>query len=295
MSRELPSLNGLRAFEAAARHLSFTRGGAELSVTQAAVSHQVRALEDQLGVRLFRRGGRALTLTEEGQLYFPSVRDALDSLDAATARLRQSDVHRTLTVSVLPSFAARWLVPRLGRFREAHPEIDVRVAPDPALVDFARRDVDIGIRYGRGRYAGLVAYRLLDEEVFPMCSPRLLEGEHPLSEPADLRHHTLLHDETRGDWRTWLLAVGLQDAVDPRRGPIFVDSSMLVQAAVDGQGVALARRVIAADDLAAGRLVRVFEQPLPFDFAYHLVIPENRTQQPKIAAFREWILEEAQR
>ena len=291
MDRELPPLNALRAFEAAARHLSFTLGARELHVTQAAVSHQVRSLEEHLGLKLFRRGSRALALTEEGQALFPAVREALDRLADATERLRASDVHCTLTVSVLPSFAARWLVPRLGRFREAYPEIDVRVAPDPDLVDFARDHVDVGIRYGSGSYPGLRSDRLLDEEVFPVCSPKLLDGLYPLHEPADLRHQTLLHDDTRGDWRTWLLAAGATD-VDPTRGPIFFDSSMLVQAAVESQGVALARRVLAEQDLEAGRLVRVFERPLPAEFAYYLVCPEASATHPKIAAFRGWILAE---
>lgn len=293
VARDLPPLNALRAFEAAARHLSFTRGARELHVTQAAVSHQVRGLEEHLGLRLFRRGGRSLSLTDEGQTYYPAVRAALDGLAEATAQLRAREERQTLTVSVLPSFAARWLVPRLGRFREAQPGIDVRVAPDPDVADFAGDDVDVGIRYGRGSYPGLASHRLMDEEVFPVCSPRLLAGPHPLREPADLRHHTLLHDETRGDWRTWLLAAGVSD-VDPTRGPLFVDSSMLVQAAVEAQGVALARRVLAREDLAAGRLVRVLDKPLPRDFAYHIVYPDRSGADARVAAFRDWLLAEAE-
>ncbi len=292
MTRQLPPLNAVRAFEAAARQLSFTRGAAELGVTQAAVSHQVRVLEEFLERRLFRRLPRALQLTDEGQLYFAAAREALERLDVATRRLFESRETGTLTVSVLPSFAARWLVPRLGRFRARHPEIDVRVAPDPALADFARGDVDVGIRYGLGHYRGLRSDRLLDEEVFPVCSPTLQAGEHPLQQPGDLVHHTLLHDETREGWRSWLRAASLE-TVDPDRGPIFVDSSMLVQAAVEGQGVALARRVLAEEDLSDGRLIRAFEQPLAADFAYYLVCPRADAKQPRVAAFRSWLLEEA--
>lgn len=294
MRRRLPPLNALLAFEAAARHLSFTEAAEELYVTQAAISHQVKALEEHLGVKLFRRLNRALRLTDEGQAYLPAVREALDRLNEATARLRASDVRGTLTVSVLPSFAARWLVPRLGRFREIHPEIDVRVAPTAELVDFARTDVDVGIRYGRGQYPGLKADRLLEEEIFPVCSPALLTGPSPLRQPQDLCHYTLLHDERHDGWRAWLLAAGVE-GVDPTRGPIFTDSGMLIQAAVAGQGVALGRQALAAADLRAGRLVRIFDLNLPTEFAYYFVCPEATADWPKIRAFREWLLAEAHR
>jgi len=294
MTRELPPLNALRAFEAAGRHLSFTRGAEELHVTQAAVSQQVKLLEKHLGTRLFRRLHRSLVLTEEGQLYLAAVRDALDALEAATRRLSAGEMHSLLTVSVLPSFAARWLVPRLGRFHRRHPEIDIRLAPDAKVVDFARHDADVGIRYGRGRYPGLRCDRLLEEEVFPVCSPALLAGGPPLRAPADLARHTLLHDESDDDWRTWLLAAGVE-GVTVGRGPIFTDSSMLLQAAVDGQGIALARSVLAKDELAAGRLARPFGssgsivQP---GYAYFLVCPERAAEWPRVGAFRAWLLDE---
>ncbi|MFQ5995526.1 MAG: transcriptional regulator GcvA, partial [Acidiferrobacterales bacterium] len=261
MARRLPPLNAVRAFEAAARHLSFTKAAEELHVTQAAISHQVRALEGYLGFKLFRRLNRALVLTEEGQTYLPPVKRVFDQLFEATKRLTESESRGRLTVSVLPSFAARWLVPRLGRFREAHPDIDVRVAPAAELVDFARDDVDVAIRYGRGRYLGLRVDRLMTEDIMPVCSPALLKGAKVLKRPSDLAHHTLLHDEDHGDWRTWLIAAGAKD-VDATRGTVFTDSGMLIQAAVGGQGVALARGALAADDLAADRLVRPFELSL---------------------------------
>jgi LysR family glycine cleavage system transcriptional activator len=294
VSRRLPPLNALRAFEAAARHLSFTRAAEELHVTQAAVSHQVKALEERLGVLLFRRLNRALLLTDAGQAYLPAIRDAFDAIAQATRRLKAQETTGTLTVTTLDSFAAKWLVPRLGRFRARHPEIDVRISTSGGLVDFAREDVDLGIRYGRGAYPGLHAVRFLTEEFFPVCSPALVAGDKPLETPADLRHHTLLHDNMRLDWRMWLMAAGVE-GVDPTRGPAFSLSSLVVQAAVDGQGVALGRSALVADDLAAGRLVRPFTVSLPADFAYYIVYPAPAARQPKIVAFRDWLLEEAPR
>ncbi len=289
--RRLPPLKALRTFEAAARHLSFTRAAEELHVTQAAVSHQIKALEEHLGVKLFRRLNRSLVLTEPAQHYLPSVRRAFDVLLEATDRLLASRERATLTVSVLPSFAARWLVPRLGRLLREHDDIDIRVAPSDALVDFERDGVDVGIRYGLGRYPGLRADRLLTENIFPVCSPSLLRGPQPLREPTDLRRHVLLHTDD-ADWRTWLLAAAVED-VDPTRGPFFTDSSMLLQAAAAGHGVALARGVLAQDELAAGRLVRPFTLSLPTEYAYYVVSPASRADEPAIVTFREWLLEEA--
>ena len=284
----LPTLNALRAFEAAGRHLSFTRAAEELHVTQAAVSHQIKSLEEQLGIRMFRRGPRGLLLTDAGQAYLPEVREAFQRLTTATERLLEDDARGAITVSVLPSFAARWLVPRLTRFREEHSDIEVRVAADDRLADFDRDDVDVAIRYGRGDYPGLHADRFLTEELYPVCSPKLLE-RLPLDRPEQLRDHTLLHDDMRMDWSMWLLAAGVE-GVEPRRGPSFTDSSMVLQAAVDGQGVALGRSALALDDIAAGRLVRPFEFSLPADYAYYIVCPERTAGRPSIKTFREWLL-----
>ncbi|MGQ0677880.1 MAG: transcriptional regulator GcvA [Rhodospirillales bacterium] len=292
MVKYLPPLNALRAFEASARHLSFTRAAAELNVTQAAVSHQIKALEARLGIPLFKRLNRALLLTDAGQAYVPAVREAFEGIMRATDQLLRRDRGGVLTVSVLPSFAAKWLVPRLGRFREAHPEIDVRISTDHHITDFAREDVDMAVRYGQGDYPGLHTVRLMTEDVFPVCSPALLKGRHPLLQPGDLRHHTLLHDDFRVDWRIWLLAAGVKD-MDPDRGPAFTDSSMVVQAAVEGQGVALARSVLAASDLAAGRLVRPFDVSMPARWAYYAVCPLATRDNPKIKAFRDWLMAEA--
>ena len=294
MARRLPPLNGLRAFEAAARHLSFTRAAEELNVTQAAVSHQVKALEARLGIALFRRLNRALRLTEAGQAYLPAVRDAFDAIAEATGRLEAHRSGGVLTVTTLDSFAAKWLVPRLGRFRAGHPDLDVRISTSDGMVDFARDDIDLGVRYGGGQYPGLHTVRLMTEDIFPVCSPALLDGDRPLASPADLRHHTLLHDDMREDWRMWLLAAGV-GGVDPTRGSAFSHSHLVVQAAVDCQGVALGRGALVAEDLAAGRLVRPFDISLPAKFAYYIVCPEATAEQPKIVAFRDWLLEEAQR
>jgi len=272
--------------------LSFTRAAGELHVTQAAVSHQVKALEEHLGRKLFRRLNRALLLTDDGQAYLPSISRAFTLLNDATNDLLTKQAPGPLTVSALPSFAARWLVPRLGRFRQIRPDIDLRIDPSAELSDFAGGDVDVGIRYGRGKYPGMRADWLMTEDIFPVCSPALLEGPHPLRDPRDLQHQVLLHDDGHGDWRTWLLAAGV-DRVDPARGPIFTDSSMLIQAAMAAQGVALARGVLAADELAAGRLVRPFTLSLSTAYAYYLVCPVNTAEQPKIAAFRDWLLDEA--
>ncbi len=291
--RRLPPLKALHVFEAAARHLSFTRAAEELHVTQAAVSHQVKALEDYLGTPLFRRRNRTLLLTAPGQDYLPAVQRGFEVLRDATERLLQSQGRETLTVSVLPSFAARWLVPRLGRFVHANPDVDLRVAPSEQLADFERDGVDVGIRYGLGRYRGLRADRLLSEDIFPVCSPALQRSDNALRKPADLCHHVLLHDDDHGDWRTWLLAAGV-DKVDPGRGPVFTDSSMLIQAAIAGQGVALARGVLVRDELAAGRLVRPFTLSLPTDYAYYIVCPATAAARPAVARFRQWLLGEAQ-
>ena len=294
MSPRLPPLAALRAFEAAARHLSFTRAADELHVTQTAISHQIRGLEERLGVRLFRRLPRGLVLTDEAQRYLPAVREAFARLEAATAELLAGRTSGALTASVLPSFAAKWLVPRLGRFRTAHPDIDLRISTSQHLVDFAREDVEVGIRMGRGHYPGLRVDRLFGETLMPVCSPALLEGEHPLRQPADLRHHVLLHDDDYTGWQLWLQLAGVE-GVDAGRGPIFSDSALVVQAAAEGQGVALARTALAAWDIAAGRLVKPFDVTMPHDLAYYLVCPEANAERPRIAAVRAWLLAEAAR
>jgi LysR family glycine cleavage system transcriptional activator len=290
----LPPLNALRSFEAAARHLSFSKAAEELYVTPAAISHQIKALEEWLTVPLFKRLNRAVMLTDEGQAYVVGVREGLSAIVSATEKLMVQDAAGHLNVDTMPSFAARWLLPRLSRFREEHPDIDVRLSASDHLTDFSRDDVDVVVRYGHGNYPGLKVEKLLTEDVlFPVCSPSLMEGKHPLREPEDLKYHTLLHDDMRVDWESWLAAAGVKD-IDPKKGPSFNDSSMVLTAAMAGQGVALGRSTLAADDLIAGRLVRPFsQQGLRAGFAYYIVCPVEKAERPRIAAFRGWLLKEA--
>ena len=303
MARRLPPLNALRAFEVAARHLSFTKAAEELYVTQAAISHQVKALEEALGVQLFRRLNRRLMLTDAGQLYLPALTAAFDGIDAATGRLRADENAGSLTVSVANSLAAKWLLPRLPRFRERHPEIDVEISAADRLVDFGRDNADMGIRYGLGNYPGLKVDPLMEDTVFPVCSPqlvngRLVDGPPPLRAPEDLRRHTLLHDDVgtgeAPNWRRWLTAAGVT-GVNPERGPRYSHSSLVLQAAIDGQGVALGRSSLVSLDLEAGRLVQPFGPALPSHYACYVVSPVATAERPKIKAFRDWLLEEAGR
>lgn len=293
LSRRLPPLNALRSFEAAARHLSFTRAAAELNVTQTAISHQIKALEEHLGLPLFRRLNRALLLTEEGQALFPAVRDALDALADAAARLRARETAGTLTVSTLPSFAVKWLVPRMSHFQDRNPGIDLRISAKEYLVDFARDGIDISIRFGAGNWPGVRAEWLIDEAIAPVCCPALLAD---LQHPRDLARVTLLHEEMVPlrdfpGWETWLAAVGV-GGIDPTRGPRFSHTHLMLQAAMDGRGVAMGPLLIAADDLLARRLAQPFSFKLSTGFSYYLVYPPATADRPKIRAFREWIAEE---
>ena len=287
----LPSLNGLRAFEAAARHLSFTRAATELNVTQTAISHQIRRLEEQLGTRLFVRRNRALLLTREAQDYLPSVRSAFEDLRRATARLQRPDRDEVLTVSTTASLAAKWLVTRVAAFQDAHPGIEVRITTSAHLVDFRREEVDMAVRYGRGIWPGLRAQWLMAEDIFPVCSPALLTAARPLRRPEDLAHHTLLHATvSREDWQLWLTAAGMPVSIAARRGLSFDQSFMAIQAAMDGLGVALGRNRYVEADIAAGRLVVPFDVVLPADAGFYVVAPEETADVPKIVRFRDWLL-----
>ncbi|MGK9170650.1 transcriptional regulator GcvA [Inquilinus limosus] len=298
--RALPPLNGLRAFEVAARHMSFTRAAAELHVTQSAVSHQIRGLEARLGVALFRRAGPSgLVLTDTGQRLLPVLRDAFDRLSTGIERvLQQESAGGPLTLSVSPYFASKWLIPRLGRLRDRHPEIDLRLSASQHPADFAREDVDAAVRHGTGGWEGLRADRLFDEEMFPICSPALLETGPPLKVPADLAHHTLLNDVRYGYWDKWLAAAGVSElAAGRRRGRVmaFDDVGLVVQAALAGLGVGIGRWALCAEDLATGRLVRPFDLRIPADYGYYLVCPEGTADRPKIARLRAWLVEEGRR
>jgi LysR family glycine cleavage system transcriptional activator len=271
--------------------LSFTRAAAELNVTQTAISHQIRRLEEQLGLRLFVRRQRTLVLTNQAQQYLPAVRAAFAELRLATDRLLRADRKAVLTVSCLPSLAAKWLVPRLASFQEAHPDIEVRIATATRVVDFRREEVDLAIRYGDGRWPGLRADWLMAENVFPVCSPTLLGGERPLRQPADLIHHTLLHVNLyRDEWLLWFRDAGLSTNLAAQPGLTFDLGLMALQAAIDGLGVALGRTPFVEADLAAGRLVQPFDLALPSKAAFYIVAPEGSADTPKVAQFRDWLI-----
>jgi len=297
--RRLPPLNSLRAFEAAARHLNFEKAGDEIAVTASAVGQQVKALEAWLGRPLFvRLPSRGVALTPLGERYAASVTEALDRLDQATAQALRPETSHVITVSSMPSLASNWLIPRLGSFRERHPELDVRVSVSMRLTDFAREDVDVAIRFGRGNYPGLRTDLLMEETFFAVCSAALLNDPHrPLREPADLRHHTLVHEAVEGvpdyiTWDRWLAAIGVR-GVDTSRGPRFTHTYLCLQAAASGQGVALATNVLIGDYLDAGRLVRPFPHEVKGAYQYYVVCPETAADRPAIAAFRTWLLDEA--
>ncbi|MEN6541428.1 transcriptional regulator GcvA [Parvibaculum sp.] len=290
--RRLPPLNALRAFEAAARHLSFSRAAEELHVTHAAISHQVRALEEEAGVALFHRTGRAVKLTDAGRALLPVLSQALDQIADGWAQALGEE-GGPLTVSVEPSFAARWLVLRLGKFYRAHPEIELRLLPSPEIIDFERQNVDVGIRYGLGGWTDVIAEKLFEATVYPVCSPLLIDSKKPIRTPEDLRQYPLLHEETMSHWLQWLEAAGVKNPKWAARGPLFIEASLALQAAAAGQGVALANDALAMTDLAEGRLVRLFDLEVPDEEAYWLVYPKRSARKPKVQAFRAWIREEA--
>lgn len=302
MSARLPPLNALRAVEVSARRSSFRLAAEELGVTPAAISQQVRGLERQLGIALFHRRVRSLELTDAGRAALPHLTDGFERLLAGVEAMRLADRLDFLTVSVAPSFGARWLVPRLERLRDAHPEFEVRIDAKDALANFAADGVDVAVRYGRGPYPPLVVECLMGVNAFPVCSPALLAARAPLERPADLAGWPLLHasgaeaPDAAPGWPMWLRAAGA-DGVDPGPGPRFGSDSMLVEAALAGQGVALASDALAGDALAAGRLVRPF-QPALFEqtaFCYHLVYPERHRTTAKVQAFRDWLFDEIER
>lgn len=292
MLRRLPPLNALKAFEAAARHESFTRAAEELCVTQGAVSHQVKALEAELGIKLFNRERQRLVITDAGREYLNVVRDAFDRVAVGTERLLQRQSSNMLTVSTSPDFAAKWLVNRLGRFAEEHPTIDLRVSATLHHVDFAREDVDLAVRHGDGNWPGLDVVRLSAEHLFAVCSPKLLAGRNRLAKPADLLKFPLLHVDSRKDWAKWLEAAGV-DGGELSHGPVLNRESMVIDAAIDGQGVALARTTLVASDLINGRLVRPLDEELRLPKTYWIICPKATTTLPKIVTFRKWLLAEA--
>lgn len=292
MAERMPSLNALRAFEAAARNLSFKAAAKELFVTPGAVSQQVKRLELELGITLFHRLTRSVVLSDAGQAYFPAVHHAFREITDATENLAPGRHIQTLTVSMFPSLAVRWLVPRLGRFSRQYPDIEVRIRTSGHLVDFASENVDMGVRQGRGRYPGMRVDQLATGAMLPVCSPRLLAGTVPLRTPDDLTQYPLLHDDNWHDWAMWLETAGAT-AVDADRGPIFSDTGLILQAALEDQGVALSSPLLIADDVAAERLAIPFGPALDYADAIYVVSPAATAEVPKIAQFREWLLTEA--
>jgi len=292
MDARIPATQALRALEAVARTGSLTKAADAMHVTHGAISHQLKGLEDDLGVRLIERAGRGIRLTDEGERFASRVRGALAELAEAVREITEHSNPRQFRVSVMPSFAARWLLPRIGRFLAANPDIDLDVRASVTLADFRRDDVEAALRYGGGHYPGVASEHLLDDVFYPVCSPRLGGGRLP-TRPAEISRYLLLRSDNEF-WQPWFRAAGL-DWPEPTRGPIFNDASHLMQAAVDGQGIALARSSLIGNDLANGVLVRLFEIEVPSPFHYFLVYPPRLANSPKLASFRAWLREEIAR
>jgi LysR family glycine cleavage system transcriptional activator len=289
MALRLPPMQALRAFEAAARMQSLTKAAQSLSLTHGAISHQIKSLESDLGVRLVERAGRGIRLTDEGERFARRVRTAFAELTAAVNELTARANPRQLRVSVVPSFAARWLLPRIGRFIAAYPDIDLDVRANMANVDFANDDADLAIRYGFGDWQDVHVEPLLADRFFPVCSPRIANGHLP-ARPADLAGYPLLRAEDEF-WKPWFEAAGL-DWPEPTRGPIFNDSSHIMQAAAEGQGIALTRTSLVGNDLRNGVLVRLFDIDVPAPRKQYLVYPSRTANSPKLATFRQWLHDE---
>lgn len=294
-----PPLPALRTFEVAARHLSFTKAAAELHVTQGAVSQQIKQLEACLGFALFHRGARGLTLTDKGRALAETAESAFRRLFDKVEELSQPEEGGILTVSVSPSLAVKWLIPRLGRFHQRHPEVDLRIRPDPLVIDLlAQSDVDMAIRFGQGPFPELVAVPFMHETVFAVASPDLLAKGPPLRHARDLAHHTLLHSDSvrlevnsMANWEVWLALMNVR-GVNAAAGPTFPSSYMLLQAAIHGQGVALTWAALADDDLRAGRLVRLFDRAIEGAMSYFALTTQAAARKAKVVAFRDWLVEE---
>lgn len=298
MPRSLPPLTSLRAFEAAARSLSFTRAARELHVTPAAISHQIRGLERFLGVVLFQRTGRRLELTRDGQVAAEHFKEAFDRIARGVQALRPQSREGELTVSVTPAFATRWLLPRLQSLSTALPQVRLKLVTGTHPVDFDRDEVDLAIRFGRGGHEAVVSEELFGEWVAPVASPAFMRS-HQLRRPGDLARVCLLHDESMRrigrppTWSEWLRAADAP-AIEVDGGTVFDDSHLALQAAVEGQGVALGRLAYAVNELSQARLVLPFRQVIELDLHYHLLVPEIRADEPLIAGFRRWLQHEAQ-
>lgn len=297
MRRPLPPLNALRAFEATARHLSFSKAAVELHVTPAALSHQIRGLEDQLGLKLFHRRARSIELTEAARLIYPGIRTGFESIREAVEQLDRGKQDGVLVVSSTPGLTAKWLVPRLYKFLAQHPEIETRISASVSYANFATDDIDVGIRLSNGVHPDLYVEKLSDEWLLPLCSPRLLEGEHPLNTAQDLKHFTLIQVDLPGvvpTWTDWMEMTGL-DGIDSTRGLRLNVADHALDAASEGVGVVLAYKMVAARDIALKRLVVPFgpEIPLP-GRAYYFVCAKGQEKRAPIKAFRDWMVAEMQ-
>ncbi|WP_338845297.1 transcriptional regulator GcvA [Massilia sp. W12] len=289
--RRLPNLAALRAFEAAARHGNFSRAAEEIHLTHGAISHQVRQLEAELGVALFVRHGKRLSVTPQGEEFAAVIRHSLSDIAQAAQRLQRSQDHRRLAVTALPSFASRWLTPRLGRFIELHPDLELSLQATNHLSDYVRDGIDIGIRFGFGNYPGLQSEHLMDDYYYPVVSPHYNGGRLPRT-LEDLQHATLLRCDGE-PWLPWFRLAGLERA-EPETGLLFQDSSMLTRAAIDAQGVALGRHSIVQSDIEHGLLCKLSDVHLPSASSYYLAYLPQALQKPQVAAFRSWLLEEIQ-
>lgn len=293
MPKRLPPLNALKAFESAARHLSFTKAADELFVTQAAVSHQIKSLESFLSTKLFHRKNRSLLLTEEGQGYFQDLRDIFVQMQEATERLLAMGAKGTITVATPPSFASQWLVPKIYQFSAQHTDIDVRIKAIDLDDGFLDDSIDVAVYYGYGRWPGLHSTKLLAQYLTPMCSPLLLQRGKPLNNLDDLRHHTLLHDGERSAWKNWLDTFKVKN-VNVNQGPIFSHTMLILQAASIGQGIALSDTVLAKPDIDSGRLVCPFEERIESKESYYLVCNESQADKSKIKVFTDWMLSQVE-
>lgn len=289
MPDRLPPMQALRAFDAAARTGSLTRAAESLHVTHGAISHQIKALEEEFGVKLVERSGRGIRLTDEGARFATRLRAALAEIADAAREVTTRSNPRQLRLTTIPSFAGRWLLPRVARFMKAHPDIDLEIRSNNAIVDFRHEDVDVAIRHGLGQWPGVIAEHLLDDYSFPVCSPRLNGGKLP-KKPADLARYPILRGEGE-QWKPWFEKAGL-DWPEPHRGPLYSDSSHMVQAAVEGQGIAIARSSLLADDVKNGVLVKLFDIEVPNPRKYYLAYPPRMKDSPKLDAFRKWLREE---
>lgn len=289
MGRRLPSLNALKAFEAAARLESFTEAATELFVTHAAVSRHVRDLEEWLGTELFIRTGRGVTLTDAGRRYASRLTPLFDQLSEATREAAAAGNIRQLKVTVEPSIASRWLVPRLGRFNALHPDIELAIDPTAELADFRSGDADVGIRYGAGDWPDVEALKLTDAVIFPVCAPKLISGRQGLR-PSDLADFNLLHETRKQWWADWLSAAGVR-GVEDWRGTVF-QNHLAIEAAEAGQGFALSDQILSTDSLAEGWLARPFSFEIKDHWHYWIVRAKSRKETPPVRAFREWLMGE---